>query len=237
MGGEAAALGIDLAWSDRNPSGVCALSRDGQVLGEGILRTDDELLQWVRDHAARSAAIAIDAPLLVPNETGKRPCETAVAQAYGSRHAGPHPSNRTLMTRVTGRIRGEELVRVLESHGFADPWSESDRTVLEVFPHPSLIEMFDLDERLAYKKGSVADRRAGLRDLDRLLGTLGDADPPAHFTPVNISDDVRGKALKNTEDLLDARVCAWVALRWHRHGPDGMRIFGDAGTGHIAIPQ
>ena len=109
--------------------------------------------------------------------------------------------------------------------------------MLEVFPHPALIEMFDLDERLAYKKGRVDERRAGLRDLDRLLGTLGDADPPAHFTSLNIGDGVRGRSLKGIEDLLDARVCAWVALRWHQQGPDGVRIFGDAESGHIAVPR
>ena len=232
----AVALGIDLAWSPKNPSGVCALTQDGRVIDEGTLVSDDDLLAWVRTFSSPRAIVAIDAPLLVPNEFGKRPCETEVSRVYGSRHAGPHSSNRTLMTRVNGRIRGEDLVSQLELDGFADPWSGSDRVAMEVFPHPALVEIFDLPERLAYKKGRVAERREGLRELNRLVATLDEADPPGWFEPLSIGDDVRGRALKGVEDLLDARVCAWVALRWAHAGPSGMTIYGDASSGHIAVP-
>jgi predicted RNase H-like nuclease len=236
MPGDAAALGIDLAWSANNPSGVCALSSDGHVVDEGTLVTDADLLQWIRVHSAASATLAVDAPLLVPNEDGRRPCENEVSAVYGSRHAGPHSANRALMTRVNGTIRGEDLAAELEPDGFGDPWSGRHRVMMEVFPHPALIEMFDLPRRLAYKKGRVAARRVELRELDRLLVSLAGADPPARFEPLGIDDTVRGRALKSTEDLLDARVCAWVALRWHRFGPSGVMIHGDPDTGHIAVP-
>ena len=236
MTGEAVALGIDLAWSPRNPSGVCALASSGIVIDEGTLVTDDEILAWVRRHGSALATVAIDAPLLVPNETGKRPCETAVSREYGARHAGPHSSNRALMTRVNGTIRGEDIAAELAHDGYGHPWSGSDRTLIEVFPHPALIEMFGLPERLMYKKGRVAERRSGLRRLDRLIATLDEADPPAHFVPLALGDGIRGRALKNVEDLLDARVCAWIALRWSHARHRGIELYGDAETGHIAVP-
>lgn len=44
------------------------------------------------------------------------------------------------------------------------------------------------------------------------------------------------RQLKAIEDLLDARICAWVAAVWTRHGNAGVRVFGDASSGHIAVP-
>ena len=45
-----------------------------------------------------------------------------------------------------------------------------------------------------------------------------------------------GVELKAIEDLLDARICAWVAAVWNRYGDVGVRVFGDAASGHIAVP-
>ena len=45
-----------------------------------------------------------------------------------------------------------------------------------------------------------------------------------------------GVELKAIEDLLHARICAWVAAVWNRYGSTGVRMFGDAASGHIAVP-
>lgn len=230
-------IGIDLAWSDRNPSGACALDAGGNLVAEDLLGGDDEVVSWIAGLVSGPAVVAVDAPLLVPNETGRRPCESEIHRRYGTRKAGAHSSNRTLFLRRMGRIRGEDLANRLAHLGFGDPWAGSDRTVVEVYPHPALIEVFGLPERLAYKKGPVAGRRDGLCTLDTLLGTLADADPPLRAPPMAITDDTRGRALKGVEDALDARFCAWIASAWDRRGPEAFRMFGDAGSGHIAVPR
>ena len=231
-------FGVDLAWSVNNPSGVCALDEAGNIVDEQSLSSDEEIIGWIKRLVDGSVVVAIDAPLLVPNMTGRRPCEAAVAREYGSRKAGPHPSNRSLLTRVNGGIRGETLATRLAAIGFADPWAGSDRTLLEVYPHPALIETFGLDERLVYKakKGvRVADRRRGLRVLSGMLELLGDTDPPLRGPTVPVDDAMRGAALKAVEDKLDARICAWVASIWGSD-PGRIRLFGDSETGHIAVP-
>jgi predicted RNase H-like nuclease len=43
-------------------------------------------------------------------------------------------------------------------------------------------------------------------------------------------------SLGEREDLIDARICAWVAAVWNRYGDTGVRVFGDAASGHIAVP-
>lgn len=230
-------FGIDLAWSDRNLSGVCALDQNGVLVDERLLQTDDEILRWISAQLDGPAVAAIDAPLLVPNASGRRPCEAQVAKAYAAKKAGPHPANRALLADDAGTIRGERLAAALGDLGFADPWAASDRTLLEVYPHPTLIEVFALPERLLYKAKpglGVAGRRQGLRRLSGLLASLRIADPPLVAPRVRISDTKKGSALKAIEDRLDARVCAWVASLW-AHDRARVRLFGDSATGHIAI--
>lgn len=232
-------FGIDLAWSDNHLTGVCALDDAGTIVDEQLLQTDDEIISWVSERLDGPAVVAIDAPLSVPNETGRRAGENEVAAEYGGRKAGPHSSNRSLFMRRYGRIRGEDLAARLGELGFGDPWDDGDRTLLEVYPHPALIEAFGLPERLRYKTkpglGSEG-RRIGLRNLARLLGSLERADPPLSGPPIAVADDVRGRAAKAIEDRLDARVAAWVAAVWARHGTSRVRLFGDAENGHIAVP-
>lgn len=237
-GKEASFFGLDLAWSAKNPTGACALDGAGRIIDERMLLSDDEIIAWISERLEGPAVVGIDAPLLVRNETGRRPCEAAVGKEYGSRKAGPHPSNRTLLIERHGAIRGEDLMARLAARGFADPWAGSERTLLEVYPHPALIEVFGLEERLVYKakKGvSVADRRRGLRTLSTLLAGLNDAEPPLRGPEVRVGESLRGAGLKQVEDRLDARICAWVASVWGRD-PGRIRLIGDGETGHIAVP-
>ena len=236
----ATVFGIDLAWSEPNLSGACALDEEGHIVDEQLLGSDDEIVAWVVDRAGASAVVAIDAPLLVRNDRGRRACEAELAAEYSSRKAGPHPSNRSLFTRRNGRIRGEDLSGRLAELGFVDPWSQGSRTLLEVYPHPALVEAFGLHERLLYKakKGVRPDgRRTGLRNLSRLLDALDGADPALRGERVAVPESARGRELKAIEDRLDARVCAWIGAVWARHGRNRIRLFGSATDGHIAVPS
>jgi len=232
-------FGIDLAWSESNLSGACVVDAAGRVIDERLLGDDSEVLAWIESHLEPTAVVAVDAPLCVPNETGRRHCEAELAVEYGGRKAGPHPANRRLLADANGSIRGERLAESLTRIGFAGPWQAAERTLLEVYPHPTIIEAFGLSERLVYKakKGvSVDRRRQGLRELATHLHGLEVAAPPLRAPLVRIGDEVRGRALKAIEDQLDARVCAWVALLWH-DDPRRVRLFGDQATGHIAVPH
>ena len=226
-------FGLDLAWADHNPSGVAVLDDTGRLIDEQTLTTDAEILAWIASHLEGGTVVAADIPVTVPNETGARPCDRRLASVYGSRRAGPHPANRSIFLERYGRVRGEDLGRQLAELGFSHPWSNSNRVLLEVYPHPGLVEVFDLPERLLYKKGTLAERRRGLRTLRRLLASLQDDEPPLIAPSIRIGTKATGKELKTVEDLLDARFCAWTAAAWQA---DRVELFGDAETGHIGVP-
>lgn len=234
------AFGLDLAWKDRNATGAVVVDEGGRVLSERLLLSDDDIVTWVLDHVVGDAttAIAIDGPLIVPNPTGRRSCESELSAEYAARKAATHSSNRTLFSRWYGRVRGEDLVERFAAHGFELLARQAG--IIEVYPHPALIELFGLAERHRYKAKRgfrVADRRIGLQELDTMLASLGSADPPLLAPPLVIDNSVRGRALKDAEDLLDARLCAWLALLWVEKGPDGFTIYGDRESGHIAVPR
>ena len=83
-------IGVDLAWkSDKNRSGVVVArgSVDGVELiaCSNGLATLEGVLDYVARHATENTVVAIDAPLIITNQTGQRPCETLIGQSFGVR--------------------------------------------------------------------------------------------------------------------------------------------------------
>ena len=111
---------------------------------------------------------------------------------------------------------------------------------IECYPHPTLIEIFGLDYRLAYKKGLAKDKRAGQIQLAPYLLSLANHPQMPMQIPSSCADwlqqevinDLKGTALKQNEDRLDALVCLYIAFR-HRQGQS--LCFGSTEQGHIVI--
>jgi predicted RNase H-like nuclease len=244
-------IGLDLAWSARNPSGAAAL-RGGPggaalVAPPVLLGDDQELVSYVlrQAGAAGDAILAVDAPLLVPNETGRRPAEAALSAAFRAYEAGAHPANRRLLAR-DGAVRGETLVAALLPHGFRPvvgvAAGQAGRLIVEVFPHPAMVAIFGLERTLKYKAkpGRSAELRlAAWRRYLAELGALARADPQldghAELLAADIAE-LRGARLKAYEDRVDALFCAYIALYGHRWGAARCRSFGDQAGGAIFTP-
>ncbi|WP_298814807.1 DUF429 domain-containing protein [Chloroflexus sp.] len=244
-------LGLDLAWSERNPSGfaVCAGTPAGaQVVQPPCrLQTTAEIVQTIRRLIGDAPAIlAVDAPLLVPNETGRRSAEAELAAAFRKYDAGPHPANRRLLARYGG-ARGEKLLDELAADGFvytpAIEAAASGRFVIEVFPHPATVVLFRLPRILKYKARpgrSPIERRRELARYLNLLASLTTGDPPLigvdQLWPVQSPDRIESRNLKAIEDEADALLCAYIALYGHRWGATRCRSFGSATGGAIFTP-
>ena len=232
--------GIDLAWnSDRNPSAIAV----GRLTGESLFLSAVEpavvgVSQVLDLLSAREGlrGVAIDAPLIINNQDGKRLCERDVSHEYGARAAGCHPSNKNLYPNAASVA----LSAALSSSGFGHLLGE--RWQIECYPHPSLIEIFGLDRRLLYKKGSVADRRAGQIKLASLIASLRNShalslDIPCECEAFFDSERIgtlRGRALKTNEDALDSILCLYIAALYASRKPG--RVFGDSRSGYIWVP-
>ena len=244
-------IGVDLAWSEKNPSGL-AVARGDERTAEIVLlsaetRSYRELAEAIGSLAGRSnetTVVAIDAPLVVTNAEGCRPCERALSKVFGSAGASTHSSNLGTFAGGLGPPRFEALLAELSFHHAADPdlARTPGRWMVEVYPHPAFVNLFALAQRVAYKKGSVENRRRGLQTVRELLAALRERDPslePGEFGRTLHGRDllrVAGAGLKAVEDQLDAWLCAYIAQHIFRWGRQRNLMFGEEDHGYILVP-
>jgi predicted RNase H-like nuclease len=236
-------LGLDLAWVDTNPSGLAALDEEGRLQSlRADLRSNADILTWIRQNLGDCGTIAIDMPTIVTNETKQRDCERALRVDFHSHDARPYPANRRLAPFFDGgRARyligqlGERVTHTTQVVA-RDP-----RTVaFETFPHAAAVRLFALDKIKKYKKKRrewdlVLTQWAEYRAL---LDTLRDKSPPLLLDDEKLPPSVTKVRYKRWDDAIDAVVCAYVAAFVWTHGSQSsmVRVYGDMATGHIVIP-
>lgn len=234
-------IGIDLAWSDRNKSGVCH-ARDGRVICSDLLQTDDQVLEWLRPRTeGRDVCIAVDAPLRVENPSGQRACERLISQCFGCYEAGCHSVNASQPLFKDGG-RGKRLLGEL---GINITPEKGKRFAIEVYPHPALVALFDLELSLKYKrKHALGKRQAAFKELIDCLESLGTSGDPTfsaasaprwtHLCNAVTSDSPA--RLNEAEDELDAFVCAYVAYYYCANSSDRWCIATGPDRGFIVTP-
>ena len=245
------AVGIDLAWSPRNGTGLAVAERRGArwILSEAIsgLGTNREILDVLLWHVgAKPAIIAIDAPLVVPFEKRGREGDRLITKLFGSYDAGVYPATRFYLGRYGGK-RIWDLVEDLEKAGFrhdcrVDPGT-SARTFFETYPHAATVALFNLRKTLKYKtrQGRTYETRwREFRKLESFLKGLARARPAMAGVGPFIATDLkalRGGKLKGYEDRLDAILCAYIAAYYWTWGTRRNAIVGTLEGGYIVTPM
>ena len=234
-----AVLGIDAAWTFTEPSGVALVERDGAswrlvrvaASYQAFLSNDD--LEGARHrgstpdpHALLSktaeltatpvSVVAIDMPLSNDPITRRRVSDNAISSLYGSRHAGTHTPSQSRPGKLS-----DDLTLGFARAGYPLLTSgASFPALIEVYPHPALIELARADRRLPYKhakcrqywpEASLIDRRHKLLSVWADIVSLLDHRIEGVTSALPLPDpSSRGYELKAFEDCLDAVVCAWV---------------------------
>jgi predicted RNase H-like nuclease len=230
-------LGIDAAWTATQPSGVALTRRDGDrfvllavdssygnfyaraaidgpdAFDAGRLLAATEVLA-----GARATLIAMDYPLAHRPIVGRRPSDNAISRAYGGRHAGTHSPSATRPGPLADRMRSD-----FASEGYAlQTGAPVANGLIEVYPHPALIELAQAPFRLPYKASKTAkywpgatlpERRTRLLSqwvaiiaaLEPHIDGIANALPPP-------APGSTGRSLKAYEDALDAIICAWIGI-------------------------
>ncbi len=236
-------IGLDLAWGQSNPTGVAVLDDAGRLVHVSAVGSDDEIVAAIAPYVEGDCRVAIDAPLVVTNPSGRRPAEAALSADFAKFDAGTHPSN-TRKPEFAGGTRGARLCARLGLD--IDPDSRSPRRAAEVYPHPATVVLFRLGRTLKYKQKrgrTLALVRDELRHLVDLLEGLAVADPPLHLADhdgwrslvADIDAAVRKSEVRRVEDQVDAVVCAYIALFAERR-PGDVTTYGDLEHGYIRTP-
>lgn len=237
MYGRETFAGLDLGWTT-GCTGLALLDDTGALLASTRLQTDDEIVAWIHAQPGSVVVAAVDAPLIVPNETGQRVPEHLIGKAFGAFGASAHTTNRAKFGGA--RPRAAVLADRLgwETDPDTGPATPSKPLCIEVYPHPAMVSLFTLDYRLDYKKGDRSRRSAGLRVLMRHLETISTLQLAANARWREMAAAVENATagqLDRIEDELDAVVCAHLAWLWHHHRAE-LTVYGSARDGYIVAP-
>jgi predicted RNase H-like nuclease len=240
-----AVLGIDAAWTLAQPSGVAlaveskggwhltatassyqrffALADPCQLAEEPPSGSPPDAVALL---AAASALcgravdlVAIDMPLAHSAIVGRRLSDDAVSRAYGTRKCGTHTPSAARPGRIS-----DDLRQGFEDVGYplrTDSWSAPG--IIEVYPHPALVELAGAAQRLPYKASKVRrywpsatslERRALLyQQWSAIVAMLDGEIAGVKSSMPALEISASGLEIKAYEDQLDAIVCAWVATR------------------------
>ena len=235
-------LGLDLAWAPRQSSGgaVFELTSDGgiKLLTTSSLRAHEDILSWIaRNRGRNGAVLAVNAPILVENTGGQRPCDALLYTHFGAHHVDEYQVNTVNASHP--RTIGRALMRM----GFdPDPSAEGDR-IVETCNQAAQILLFELDRPFRLKAGPLGARKeAFTRFRETLSGELDDADPPLEPSPAldALLDldlaTVGGSRMGEMEEQLEAVLCGYTAAYLYVRGPQSCAFLGDLRDGYILLP-
>ena len=233
-----AVAGIDLAWGERRPDGICLLHGEAKRvvgLSHALTHGDDALLDYLHTHLAPDVRtlLCLDAPVVCPNRRGARPVDRLTHRIFHRVQAAAHPANRVLAARPL------RVVRRLQRAGYdiSTDWPATPRALVEVYPHPATVRWFGLDRTIKYKRGPVAARRRAFARLRSLLRRWLENCAPEIAQHRPTAALLRTPWTKNGEDLTDALLCAMIGWQWAVRGRHTLEILGDRRSGFIVVPR
>jgi predicted RNase H-like nuclease len=250
-------LGVDAAWTAHHPAGVALVKipQRGRPRLLRVARSYEEFcgfskndrIDWStkvhgsepnipallavceRIAGAMPNVIALDIPIGAQLITGRRTADRMVTSAYIRRKAGTHSPTANRPGPIS-----QILFEQLSACGFK--WlhaksmfsrNQNSSVFIEAYPHPAIIELLGLSERLKYKVSklkkywpelesgkrwaTVAQNLAQLRTaLDKRIAGVAESLPSAQSF---IKNGALSR-LKGYEDALDAIVCAWIGCEF-----------------------
>jgi predicted RNase H-like nuclease len=246
-------LAIDPAWTSGKPSGIALLrgsDRDWTCIalapsyahfvalaagspvdwsttprGEwpgaaGLLNAAGEL-----SNGAPVDLVTIDMPVAISEITGRRLADAAISRTFGGRGCSTHSPSATR----PGAI-GAALTAEFAELGYPLATSVTPKgltpSLVEVYPHPALLELMRAEYRVPYKVGNAGkywrslsppERRQKIVETWReivaaLEMTISGADLP--LPSPEESDTISNGSLKRFEDALDALICGWIGIQY-----------------------
>jgi predicted RNase H-like nuclease len=237
-------VGLDLAWGERARSGLAVLNEAGRLVESASVRSDEEIASFIDQHKSRTLVAAIDAPLVVPNQYGRRPCEALVSELFGRYRAGAYPANRGNPI-FFPEPRGARLATRFGWDVDPSVRPAAGRSVaIEVYPHPAMVSLFSLELVIPYKgkrgrdiDGLKAAYEALFTNMEATCGELLALRSSGQWSALRsvAAAATRKFELEAIEDEIDAIFCAYLAWLWTTSN-ETMMVLGDFATGYIVTP-
>lgn len=248
-------IGIDLAWGKLD-GGEPAGSGCAELVWKGdeleltrlcALGRVEEIVKWIRPDDG-DWVVAIDAPLVITNQTGQRTTDNQVGRVYGNHGFSAHSANLT-NSKFGPHYQGRMILKRLRELGgtLVEKADDIDDGPLffETYPHVVMVELFGRTFKYKKKKGrTVPYRNAEQRRLAEVAreNLCSEDAHPRLRTSERLAEllpepfpDLGGQALKDREDKLDGLICAYTAA-WLDAGRELVGL-GPVGEGVIIAPR
>lgn len=235
-------LGLDLGRTPRESSGgvVLEATEDGLVVvSADTLRAHEDVLRWVTRHRGRgNSTLTINAPLIVENLSGARPCDRLLLEHF-SRYRIDEYANNTVSASHP-RTMGRALMRM----GFdPDPQSAGDR-IVETHTQAAQVLLFGVERPVRLKAGPIGARKEAVQRFRELIETQLYEGPPTLIDSPALSalmdahlPDLNGTRLGELEERLEALFCAYIGAWLGICGAEGCAFLGDLQRGYILLPD
>jgi len=201
-------IGIDLAWGEKNPSGFCVATSSKnklKILDVKLLHSIDEIIDEILKYKDFKVHVGVDAPLVVPNENGNRDIEKEFNKDFAKYKISMLPANKKILTKYSPKIRSVGLYERLSALGFKRDY-KSDKVIFEVYTHSTIAMLWNNHEILPYKRKKGRDTTFIKEQLEVYKKYLS----KEFFSHKILKEDLsslKGKKLKDYEDMLDALTC------------------------------
>jgi predicted RNase H-like nuclease len=237
-----AVLGIDAAWTGHNASGyaliektngrwrlraaapniqtfaaACGLEGDRGQGAELALRCAERVLD-----GSLPELVAVDMPMSRKKIEGRRDSDKKVSSRFGAAKCATHSPSKDRPGEV-----GRQLQEACEARGYFLITSTGllpAFSLAEVYPHPALLRLMNVPERVCYKVNKTGTYWRGKFPKERLArvqnalrSIVERLDDGVGGVAVRVGEQInqgRGfSALKPVEDMIDAIIAAWVGTR------------------------
>ena len=232
----------------QNETGVCIISENGEVecLTSAVL-SNEEIVEMMKDYCHEPICIAIDAPLIVKNETGSREAECSLMRHKIHGHnLSIFVASRSFLTRTFGEIRGEVLLNLILRE-FPDievqtNVSKEKSTVIETFPSavccgifPELYPVkYKIKKKVAYDETKYQMMRllSRLRILEENEGIVKNIISKLEIDSMKLTT----RTHKHLEYKVDAFLSAYCVFSIYKNIAMPL-TFGNVNDGFITIPM
>jgi predicted RNase H-like nuclease len=204
------------------------------------LRAHEDTLRWLARSRGRSGCVlAINAPVIVENLSGSRPCDKLLAEHFNQYKIDEYANN------TVSASHPRTLAKGLFRMGFEpDPQSEGPDRIIETHTQSAQVLLFGVDRPVRMKAGPIGGRKEGVQRIRELIverlyvgtprllpSTALDSLMSAHLP------DLNGTRLGELEERLEALMVAYVAAWLGENGIEGCAFLGDLTRGYILLPD
>jgi len=227
-------IGIDLAWTYKNETGLCIINDSGKIeYFESAVYSDDDIVEIIKRHCGDDTMyIGIDAPLIVNNEKGSRAAEREFMRyKIHGHHLSLFVASRGFLIRNFGVIRGEVLMnKIMNAIPAVKSTSTFDKersVIVETFPSGICLGLFPELYPIKYKVKSKIPYEETKHQMMRLLEKI---------RPLGVEVEVFDKKNhKHVEDKVDAFLCAYGLYSVYTERAV-IKVFGCEEEGFFVIP-